>query len=191
MDAASQNVTQLLIDWGEGDQDALDDLLPLVYEELRRLAHCHLRHERRGHTLGTTALVHEAYFNLVDQRRVAWKNRSHFFGIASQAMRRVLLMYARHRRALKRGGEQEKIPLDDVLVVSEERAEEWIALDEALTRLEAMDERLARVVECRYFGGLTIEETAEALEISPATVKREWRTARAWLHQTLRSGQTE
>lgn len=182
----ADNVTQLLLNWGEGDQEALDQLVPLVYEHLRAIAHNHLHRERADHTLNTTALVHEAYFKLIDQTRAGWQNRAHFFAIASQAMRRILLMYARTRNRQKRGGGQQPISLDEGMIMPEERAEVLIDLDEALVRLEAIDERMVRVVECRYFGGLTIEETAEALNLSPATVKREWRAARAWLHEALR-----
>lgn len=179
------DVTQLLLAWDGDNREVLDRLTPLVYEELRRLASRHLHHERPGHTLTTTALVHEAYVKLVDQDRAQWQNRAHFFAIAAQCMRRILLMHARKRRAAKRGGGQPDLPLDDVIVVSEARADELLALNDALSQLEAMDERLGQVVECRYFGGLTIEETAEVLGVSAATVKRDWRTARAWLHRAL------
>ncbi len=179
------NVTQLLHAWTDGDRAVFDRLMPLVYDELRRLARRHLRRERPGHTLTTTALVHEAYLNLIDQNRVQWQNRAHFFGIAAQCMRRILLMHARKRSTAKRGGGQARLPLDDVVVISNERAEALLALDEALTRLEAVDARLAQIVEYRYFGGLTIEETAAVLGISKATVKRDFRTARAWLHREL------
>lgn len=185
MEAPRPNITQLLIDWGEGDRKALDALTPLVYDELRAIARRQLRGERADHTLNTTALVHEAYFKLVDQNRVEWQNRAHFYAIASQAMRRILLMYARSRNRQKRGGGQPALPLDEAIVLTESRAEELIELDEALARLETFDERAVRIVECRYFGGLTIEETAGALDISPATVKRDWSTARAWLHMEL------
>ena len=187
----SHHVTQLLLDWGDGNQEALDDLMPMVYEELRLMAHRQLRGERAGHTLNTTALVHEAYFKLVDQNRVEWQNRAHFFGIAAQAMRRILLMYARARHRQKRGGGQEPLPLDDVIALTDARAEALIDLDDTLTRLENIDERLVRIVECRYFGGLTIEETAQALDLSPATIKREWRAARAWLQRALRDDYEE
>lgn len=183
-----QEVTQLLLEWSGGDEEALDQLLPVVYDELRRLAHYHLRRERADHTLSTTALVHEAYLKLVDQHQVDWQNRAHFFAIAAQAMRRILLKYARRRQALKRGAGQVRLSLDKVDLISEARSEELIALDEALSRLEVMDERLGRIVEYRYFGGLTIDETAEVLDLSPATVKRDWRTARAWLYRELQPG---
>ena len=187
----SDHVTQLLLDWGDGNQEALDDLMPMVYEELRLMAHRQLRGERAGHTLNTTALVHEAYFKLVDQNRVEWQNRAHFFGIAAQAMRRILLMYARARHRQKRGGGQEPLPLEEAIVLTDARAEALIDLDDALARLEHIDERLVRLVECRYFGGLTIEETAQALDLSPATIKREWRAARAWLHRALQDNPGE
>jgi RNA polymerase sigma factor (TIGR02999 family) len=178
-------VTQLLLKWQEGDEAAMDDLMPLVYEELRRIAHRHLRRERADHTLSTTALVHEAYLNLVDHDMMPWQNRVHFYAIASRVMRRVLIWYARKRNAAKRGGGIPNLALDDVVVLSDDRMEELLALDQALEKLEAMDARLCRVVECRYFGGLSVQETAEALAISPATVKRDWQTARAWLRRTL------
>ena len=178
-------VTQLLLQWQEGNTAAMDDLMPLVYEELRRIAHRHLRRERADHTLSTTALVHEAYLNLVDQEMMPWQSRLHFYAIASRVMRRVLIWYARRRNAAKRGGGQRNFALDEVVVLSEDRIEELLALDQALEQLEAMEARLCRVVECRYFGGLSIQETADALGISPATVKRDWQTARAWLRRTL------
>lgn len=166
--------------------EGLDLLVPVVYDEMHRLAHRYMRQERADHTLNTTALVHEAYLNLVDQHQVQWQNRAHFFGIAAQAMRRILLMHARKQKAAKRGGGQRAVTLEEGRLAGASEAEELLAIDEALTQLEHLDERLARVVEYRFFGGLTVEETAAVLEISPATVKREWRTARAWLHQTLR-----
>ncbi|MFQ5571986.1 MAG: sigma-70 family RNA polymerase sigma factor [Rhodothermales bacterium] len=184
--ASQEQITQLLIDVSEGSQRALDALMPLVYEELQRLAHHHLKQERPDHTLNTTALVHEAYLKLVDQRQVQWQNRAHFFALASLAMRRILVNYARHRNRIKRGGGAIKLSLDDGLaVMSEERAEEIVALDEALTRLIGINERAARVVECRFFGGLTIEETATALGIAPMTVKRDWRLAKTWLRREV------
>lgn len=179
------DVTRLLVEWRDGDGDAVDRLMPLVYDELRRLAHLHLRKERSGHTLNTTALVHEAFLNLVDQDHVPWQNRSHFYAIASRVMRRVLIWYARKRNRLKRGGGVPNLPLDEVVLVSDDRVEELLALDQALVKLEAMDERMCRVVECRYFGGLTIVETAEVLSVSPATVKLDWKAAKAWLLREL------
>lgn len=181
----ASDVTQLLQQWQTGNEAAMEQLMPLVYEELRRLAHGHLQRERADHTLNTTALVHEAYLNLVGQADLAWQNRAHFFGIASRVMRRVLIWYARRRNTDKRGGGQRNVELDEAAGFSENRLEELLALDQALQKLEALDERLCRVVECRYFGGLNVKETAEALNISPATVKRDWQTARAWLRRTL------
>ncbi len=162
--------------------------MPVVYEELRRLAKQHLRRERPDHTLQATALVHEAYLRLVDQRAVTWQNRAHFFGVAAQLMRRILVDYARRRQAAKRGGAALKVSLNELVLAAEERSEEVVALDEALERLAAMDPRQGRVVELRIFSGLTVEETAEVLGISPATVKREWTMARAWLSREIRPG---
>ncbi len=182
----SKEITQMLQEWSGGNQEALDALLPLVYAELHRQASRYLRRERAGHTLQTTALIHEAYLKLIDQREVSWQNRAHFFGIAAQAMRRILVDYARNRHREKRGGIGEDLPLDEAaLVVSEERSIDLVALDEALTRLAEFDERQARIVELRYFSGLTIEETAEVLRISPATVKSDWNVAKAWLRQEI------
>ena len=178
----------LLRDWGEGDQQALDELIPIVYRELRRLAEHYLRQERPDHTLQPTALVHEAYLRLVDQRGVAWQNPAHFFGVAAQLMRRILVDYARRRRAAKRGAAAPKITLERVAAASEGRAEDVLALDEALSRLARLDPRQARIVELRYFSGLTVDDTAEILGISPATVKREWSVARAWLSREIRDG---
>lgn len=180
-----RDVTRLLARWREGEVEALDRLMPLIYDELRRLAHRHLRHERSGHTLNTTALVHEAYLNLVGGAPVPWENRSHFFAVAARAMRRILISYARKRNRLKRGGGRPDLPLDRAAVFTEDRFDELLALDQALTALEATDERLCRVVECRYFGGLTIEETAHATGTSAATVKRDWNMAKAWLRRAL------
>ncbi|NNF58542.1 MAG: sigma-70 family RNA polymerase sigma factor [Rhodothermaceae bacterium] len=182
---APPEVTQLLHQWQQGDEAALDALVPLVYDELRRQAHRHMQHERDDHTLSTTALVHEAFLNLAGEVDVAWQDRTHFFAIASRVMRRVLIWYARRRNAAKRGGGRAPVSLDEAVVLSDSRVEELLALDQALAQLEAMDERLCRVVECRHFGGLSVQETAEALSISPATVKRDWQTARAWLRREL------
>ncbi|MEO0557099.1 MAG: sigma-70 family RNA polymerase sigma factor [Bacteroidota bacterium] len=178
-------VTQLLHQWQEGDEHALDRLVPLVYEELRAQAHRHVRRERDGHTLTPTALVHEAFLNLAGESPVPWENRVHFFAVASRVMRRVLIWYARRRNAAKRGGGLAALTLDDDLALSDTRAEDLLSLDDALARLERLDTRLCRVVECRYFGGLSVAETATALGISPATVKRDWQTARAWLRREL------
>ncbi|MBA4184715.1 MAG: sigma-70 family RNA polymerase sigma factor [Acidobacteria bacterium] len=182
----SKEITRMLQEWSGGKQEALDALLPLVYAELHRQASRYLRRERPDHTLQTTALIHEAYMKLVDQREVNWQNRTHFFGIAAQMMRRILVDYARQRHRAKRGGIAEDLPLEEAaLVVSEERSVDLVALDEALTRLAKFDERQARIVELRYFSGLTIEETAEVLRISPATVKSDWNVAKAWLRHEI------
>jgi len=179
-------VTQLLNDWSKGDQDALNQLMPLVYAELRRLAASYLSRERSDHTLQPTALVNEAYLRLIDQNGVAWENRAQFFGIAAQMMRRILVNHARDRHADKRGGpELLRVSLDDAISFFEERDVNLVALDEALTRLEEMDQRQSQIVELRFFGGLTIEEVAAQLHTSPATVKREWATAKLWLQREL------
>ncbi|WP_456427097.1 sigma-70 family RNA polymerase sigma factor [Rhodocaloribacter sp.] len=179
-------VTQLLEDWRAGDPEAVDQLMPLVYNELRRLAHYQLQRDRSDHTLDTTALVHEAYLNLVGQQ-AKWQSRAHFFAIASRVMRRILIWYARKRSAAKRGGNHPNLSLDEneVVVLPEDRLEELLSLDQALTRLKAMDARLCRIVEYRYFGGLTVDETAQVMKLSPATIKRDWKTAKAWLHREL------
>lgn len=184
--SAHTEVSQLLVEWGQGDQEALSRLMPLVYNELRRLASRKLRGERPDHTLHTTALAHEAYLALVDQRRANWQNRAQFFAIAAQLMRRILVDYARSQRAAKRGGDYLKLSLDEVVALSDEKSADLLALDEALDRLANLDPQQSRVVELRVFGGLSVEETAEALGISPRTVKREWSMARAWLHQQLK-----
>jgi RNA polymerase sigma factor (TIGR02999 family) len=182
----SSNITQLLIAWCEGDPKALGSLMPLVERELHRLARHYMRRENPGHTLQTTALVNEAYLRLVDQKNVRWQNRAHFFGIAAQIMRRILLNYARDRHRDKRGGHAVQVSLSEVAVMSEEKSAELIALDEALGRLAVIDERKARVVELRYFGGLSVEETAEVLKVAPITVIRHWNMAKAWLARELR-----
>ncbi len=179
-------VSQLLLAWGRGDQEALERLTPLVYTELRRLASRQLRRERPDHTLQTTALVHEAYLALVDQRQANWQNRAQFFAIAAQLMRRILVDYARSHRAAKRGGDYLKVSLDEAIALAEEKSADLLALDEALVRLADLDPQQSRVVELRVFGGLSVEETAAALGISPRTVKREWSMAKAWLHQQLK-----
>ncbi|HEY6229697.1 MAG TPA: sigma-70 family RNA polymerase sigma factor [Pyrinomonadaceae bacterium] len=178
-------MTQLLAAWSDGDREALDRLLPLVEDELHRLAHHYMNRERAGHTLQTTALVNEAYLRLIDQREVRWQNRAHFFAIAAQMMRRILIDHARRQAYAKRGGGARKVSLAEVAVLTDERAAELVALDEALNGLARIDERKARVVELRYFGGLTVEETATVLKVSPDTVTREWRRARAWLHREI------
>lgn len=182
---SQQNVTQYLVEWNEGNPDALDKLMPLVYGELRRLARGYLRRERPGHTLQPTALVHEAFLRLIDQNAVRWQNRAHFFGIAAQMMRRILVNHAVNRRAGKRGGSARKVSLDEATGLAEHRDIDVIALNEALTELEAIDPRQSRVVELRFFGGLSIEESAEVLSLSTATVKREWSTARLWLRRRM------
>jgi RNA polymerase sigma-70 factor (ECF subfamily) len=180
------DVTGLLVAWNEGDPAAVERLMPLVYAELHQIAERQFRRERAGHTLQPTAVVHEAYFKLVDQTRVTWKNRGHFFAVAAQAMRRILVDHARARQAEKRGGGEVRVTLD-VGIASQEPAEDLnlVALDEALVRLKALDDGQARIVELRFFGGLSIEETAEAMEISPSSVKRDFRSARAWLFREL------
>ena len=183
----SHGVTQLLLDWSRGDQAALNKLLPLVHEELRRLAHHYMRAESPNHTLQTSALVNEAYLRLVDQGDTHWQNRAHFFGIAAQVMRHILIDHARAQRRLKRGGDVQHVPLDEAVVMAPERADELIALDEALTQLEEADPRRSKVVELRYFGGLSIEETAEVLKVNPTTINRDWRWARAWLYRAVTS----
>ena len=185
MDSAPPTITQLLVEWSEGDRAALDQLMPLVYDELRRLARSYLRRERPDHTLQPTALVHEAYMRLVDQHSASWQNRAHFFGIASQMMRRILVNHALARETAKRGGHAEKLALDRVTVVDGQREVNLIALDNALKELETADERQCRIVELRFFGGLSIEETAEVLKLSPATIKREWSTAKLWLRRQI------
>jgi len=185
MASDSDYVSQLLVEWSNGNERALEDLLPLIYNELRRLAHNFLYHERSGHTLQTTALVHEAYLKLIDQRDARWQNRAHFFAIAAQAMRRILIDSARKHTAAKRRGAGENVSLDEAANLSDEPDSSLLALDEALKALAAIDRQQGRIVELRYFGGLTIEETAEVMKLSPATIKREWAMARAWLHQEL------
>ncbi|HEV7892093.1 MAG TPA: sigma-70 family RNA polymerase sigma factor [Pyrinomonadaceae bacterium] len=176
-----QEMTDLLAAWSDGDREALDRLLPLVERELHRLAHHYMSRERPDHTLQTGALVNEAYLKLVDQTRVRWQNRAHFFAIAAQTMRRILIDHARRRRYDKRGGGARPLPLDEAAHVTDERAAELVALDDALKLLQEVDERKARVVELRYFGGLSVEEVSEVLKVSPDTVGREWRRARAFL----------
>ena len=185
MTPSPQEVTQLLNDWTNGSQAARDELMPLVYEELRRLAHRHMGRERPGHTLQTSGLVNEAFLRLVDQTNVHWKNRAHFFAIAAQIMRRILVDYARSRRYAKRGGGARQVSLDEGLIVSEGRSAEVVALDEALEGLAAIDQRKSQIVELRFFGGLSIEETAEVLGVSPGTVMRDWTLAKAWLRKEM------
>jgi RNA polymerase sigma factor (TIGR02999 family) len=178
---ATNQVTELLLAWRQGDESALERLIPLVYEELHRIAHRYLGGERPGHMLQTTALVNEAYLRLVDSSRVEWQSRAHFFAVSSQLMRRVLVDFARSRNYQKRGGGALQISLDEALAASTERGADLVLLDDALTTLAATDPRAGRVVEMRFFGGLSVEETAEALGVSPETVKRDWAWAKAWL----------
>ena len=186
---SSHEITRLLLAWSEGDQAAFEQLVPLVHRELRRLAKGYMRQERPGHILQTTALINEAYLRLIDWKDVRWQNRAHFFGVAAQLMRRILVDFARARRRATRGGAMRQVSLDEAAAVSVERAHEFIALDEALDRLAAIDPRRSRMVELRFFGGLSEEETAEALKVSPRTVRREWSLARAWLRRELRRGE--
>lgn len=187
---APNAITQLLIDWGNGDKTALNKLMPLVHEELRKLAHHYMRQERAGHTLQTSALVNEAYLRLVDQPNVRWESRAHFYGIAAQAMRQILVEYARGRAAAKRGGGIRRVELDEATILMNEPAAELVALDEALKNLSALDERKSRVVELRFFGGMSVEETAEVLDIHPNTVVRDWSMAKAWLRRELEHGES-
>jgi RNA polymerase sigma factor (TIGR02999 family) len=186
----SDNVTQLLLDWSEGDKNALNRLIPLVEDELKRMARHYMKRERQGHLLQTTALVNEAYLRLVDQRRAKWQNRAHFFGIAAQLMRRILLDYAKSNRRVKRGGkEAQQISLSEVAVLSKEESEELISLDLALDKLAQADERKSKIVELRYFGGLSSEEVAEVMNISLSTVERDWSIAKAWLRREIGDGE--
>jgi RNA polymerase sigma factor (TIGR02999 family) len=180
-----ESVTQLLIAWNGGDKDALDKLLPIVYDELRRQAARYLRRERAGHTLQTTALIHEAYLRLIDQKSVHWQNRAQFFGIAAQMMRRILVDHARTKHRAKRGGSDIRVSLTDATKVTKDPDLDLVELDEALNRLAEIDPQQSRIVELRFFSGLNVEETAAALQISPATVKRDWKVAKAWLHREI------
>ena len=189
--ASTQEVTQLLLAWREGDEEALEQLVPVVYQELRRLAHRYMAGERRELTLQTTALVNEAYLRLVDTPKVQWQNRAHFFAVSAQLMRRILVDFARSRRSQKRGGGAQQISLDEGLVGSAERGQDLISLDDALKALSAMDERKGRVVELRFFGGLKAKETAQVLGVSEDTVWRDWRLAKAWLLRELSQGEAE
>jgi RNA polymerase sigma factor (TIGR02999 family) len=185
MENGEQEVTELLARWGRGDRQALDALTPLVYNELRRLAGSYLRRERPGHTLGGTGLVHEAYLKLIGQREIEWRNRNQFFGIAAEMIRRILVDHARAKVAAKRGGASAKVSLDEALTPAEVKDENLVALDDALVALAAADAQQSRIVELRYFAGLSIEETADALDISPATVKRDWTMAKAFLKREM------
>jgi len=183
---ARGDVSTLLRAWSDGDQRALAELTPIVYGELRRLARRYMKRERAGHSLQTTALVNEAYMRLVDYKRMHWQNRAHFFAVSAQAMRRILVDHAR-RRNVKRGGGAEHVPLDDAAVICSDRSHDFVFLDDALNALAELAPRKAQVVELRFFGGLTVDETAEVLRVSPITVMREWKTARAWLYRELTS----
>lgn len=190
MSDASHEVTQLLVQWSNGDQAALDQLMPLVYGELRQMARRHMARQNPGHTLQTTALINEAYLKLVNQQDKHFQNRAHFFGVAAQAMRHILVDYARSKQYAKRGGDAPVVALDEALTVSEERAAELVAMDDALKELAKVDERKCRVVELRYFGGLSVEETAEVLKVSAITVMRDWSMAKSWLHRELSNSET-
>ena len=183
-----EEVTRLLLAWSRGDESALEKLIPLVYEELHRLAHGYMDRERAGHTLQTTALVNEAYLRLIDASQVRWQNRAHFFAVSAQLMRRVLVDFARSRNYQKRGGEAHQVSFDEALMVSQERSADLVALDDALTSLAAIDSRKSRVVELRFFGGLSVEEAAEVLQVSPDTVMRDWAFAKVWLLRELSQG---
>jgi RNA polymerase sigma factor (TIGR02999 family) len=178
-------VTELLREWSQGDETAPDALMPLVYAELRRMAHRYMAGQNRGHTLQTTALIHEAYLRLVKQSDKQWQNRSHFFAVAAQAMRHILVDYARSKQTEKHGGGAPEFSLDEALSISQERAAEMVALGDALQELARIDARKSRIVEMRFFGGLSVEETAEVLRLSPVTVMRDWSLAKAWLHREL------
>lgn len=183
---SSQRITGLLIDWSKGDEAALEELLPLVESELRRMARRHMRQARPGNTLQTTALIHEAYLRLIDQKKVNWKNRSHFFGIAACMMRRILLNHIRDKKRQKRGGGALRVSLSEAATISREKSDEILALNEALIRLSEIDPRKAKIVELRYFGGLTNDETAEFLNVSRITIIRDWKMAKAWLAREVK-----
>jgi RNA polymerase sigma factor (TIGR02999 family) len=183
--STTPNITQLLIAWNKGDQDALAQLTPLVYRELHRLAHGYLAGERRGHVLQTTALVNEAFVRLIDWRQVEWQSRAHFFGVAATLMRHILVQFAREQQAAKRGGQAMHVSLSEAVSDSSRHNPDLVALDDALATLEKLDPRQARIVELRFFGGLSLEETAEVVQVSVSTVRRAWRMAQAWLYQQL------
>lgn len=188
MKTTSHEVTRLLVDWGQGNQAALEKLIPLVYGELRQIARRYMARQNPGHTLQTTALINEAFIKLVGQEEKAWQNRSHFFGVAAQAMRHILVDYARARHTAKRGGETRAVSLEEAAIVSDERAAEMVALDEALAELARLSPRQSQVVELRYFGGLSVTETAEVLQVSSDTVTRDWNQAKAWLYRRMSKG---
>ena len=185
MKSSPNEVTRLLLDCSQGDRAALDELVPLVYDELRRLARHFMRQERAGHTLQTTALINEAYVRLIDQRSVRWQNRAHFFAVSAQLMRHILVDFARARRNLKRGGDAQQVSLDEALTIASGHSPELVALDDALKDLARLDERQSKVVELRFFGGLTEVEIAEVLQVSPRTVSSDWNLARSWLSREL------
>jgi RNA polymerase sigma factor (TIGR02999 family) len=185
MTAATHEVTELLHDWSEGDESALERLMPLVYEELHRLAHQHMKREKPGHILQTSALINEAYLRLVDRPRIHWQNRAQFFGIAARVMRRILVDEARKRKTDKRGGDAIRVTLNEATNVAHEQAANVMALDDALKSLEAIDPRQGQIVELRFFGGLSVDEAAEVLKLSPGTVMRDWTFARAWLKNEM------
>jgi RNA polymerase sigma-70 factor, ECF subfamily len=186
----ADNLTALLVEWHEGDEAALERLMPLVYDQLRGMAHRYVQRERDGHTLQTSALVNEAYLRLAGQKAV-WQNRAHFFAVTARVMRHILIDHARRRRYAKHGGEARQVPIEEAATMSLERAAELIALDEALEELAKLDQRKSQVVELRYFGGLSLEETAEVLKISLMTVRRDWRAAKAWLYRRLKAEEEE
>jgi RNA polymerase sigma factor (TIGR02999 family) len=186
---SADNLTGLLFEWRQGDEAALEKLTPLVYDELRRIAHRYVRRERAGHTLQTTALVNEAYVRLAGRQKIEWQDRSHFFAVTANVMRHILIDHARRRHYAKRGGDAQHVALDEADAMSHQRAHELVALDEALEELAKLDPRKSQVVELRYFGGLSMEETAEVLEVSLMTVRRDWRVAKAWLFKEVNSEQ--
>jgi len=188
MSAFPQEITQLLLSWSKGDGSALDQLIPLVYPELRRMARAYMNREKSGHTLQTSALINEAYLRLVNQQEIAWQDRAHFYAVSAQIMRHILVDHARRYRRDKRGGGAEHLPLDETPVGCNERAVELMALDDALTRLAAIDARKSQIVELRFFGGLTVDETAEVMKLAPITIMREWRAAKAWLGREVSGG---
>lgn len=190
MTSTSNEVTQLLVEWGQGDQQALNQLMPLVYNELHRIAARYLRRERAGHTLQSTALINEAYLRIVNINEITWQNRAHFFGVAAQIMRRLLVDHARSKLYAKRGGGAARVTLDEAIVGAAEREVDLLALDSALQLLAEIDPQQNRIIELRFFGGLTIEETAEVLGISTATVKRDWKMAKAWLFGKIKESLT-
>jgi RNA polymerase sigma-70 factor (ECF subfamily) len=188
MTLSTPGLTELLSDWQQGDQTALNKLTPLVYDELRRIAHRYVQRERNGHTLETTALVNEAYLRLAGQKKIEWQNRAHFFAVTARVMRHILIDHARRRHYVKHGGDMRQVSLEEAETMSQERARELEALDEALEELAKFDMRKSRVVELRYFGGLDLEETADVLELSVMTVRRDWRVAKAWLFRRMKDG---